>query len=82
MFKYDFQKKDFLYGGIITAIIGLIALVLALIGINTGAFDPLGQALENFHLSDGFFYFLNTQAKKNNATPDANPGVVLVDIKD
>lgn len=77
--QYRFQREDFLYGGIITCIIGVIALVLALIGLTTDAFDPIGHAVENFHLSDGFFY---TQAIKESDNAELNPGIVLVDIQD
>ena len=77
--KYNFQKRDFLYGGIITCIIGGLALVLAMIGLTTGAFDPIGQALNNYHISDGFFY---ARALNQRDSEVLNPGIVLVDIKD
>ena len=75
--KYAFRKKDFLDGGIITGIILAIALVLLLVGIGTQVFDPVGQALKNYHLSDGFFY---TRASRSGKLPELNPDVCLVDI--
>lgn len=77
--KYNFEKKDFLRGAGITGIIGLIALVLALFGLSTGVFDPIGQVIENYRISDGFFY---THSIKHRGTEELNPGIVLVDIHD
>ena len=77
--KYEFDKRDFLYGGIITATIAVIAFLLAIIGLSIEVFDPIGQAFDNFHLSDGFFY---TQAKGHPSTMNTNPDIVIVDIQD
>lgn len=76
--KYRFRKADFLYGGKITFIIGVLALVLVLLGFSTDAFDPVGKALRSFRLSDGFFY---SRAIRERNNTDVNPGIVLVDIK-
>lgn len=75
----NFRKEDFIHGGIITGIIGVIACVVSAIGLSTDVFDPLGQALDNFHISDGFFY---SRSIRNSSHPELNPGIVLVDIKD
>lgn len=77
-FEYGFKKQDFLYGGIITAIIVAIVAVFGALGFCTKVFDPLGQALKNFHLSDGFFF---SQARLSKVK-ETNHGVVLVDIAD
>ena len=74
-----FQKRDFLYGGCITAIIAGIAFFLWIIGFTTDIFDPIGKALDNYHLSDGFFY---AESKRHRAVTDINPGIVIVDIGD
>ena len=75
---YGFRKKDFLYGGIITVIIVSIAFLLALIGLSTKVFDPIGLALDEFQLSDGFFYSNSTRRAPEN---DAIPDIVIVDIE-
>lgn len=77
--KYGFKAKDFLYGAAITAIIALITGALALLGLSTRVFDPIGQAISNFHLSDSFFYSRSLHAGEQK---EANPGVVLVNIAD
>lgn len=77
--KYGFKKRDFLYGGIITAIIVVISLLLSIIGLNTDVFDPIGQAIDSFHLSDGFFY---SRTKHHTSSEEVNPGIVIVDIQD
>lgn len=79
LFKYGFCKKDFLFGGIITVIITAVALILFIIGLSTRVFDPIGQALEGFHLSDGLFY---SQAKRQLSNIEINPDIVIVDIQD
>lgn len=77
-FKYGFKKQDFLFGGMITAIVVVIIAVFGTLGLCTKVFDPLGQALKNFHLSDGFF-FSQTRLSK---VKDTNHGLVVVDIAD
>ena len=78
-FKYDFKRKDLLYGGIITAIIAVIALVLILIGLSTEVFDPIGRAIDEFSISDSFFF---SKTKRHSDCADLNPGIVLIDIAD
>lgn len=75
--KHWMRKSFWLDGFWITALSVLLSLTLYLIGLSFSIFDPLGSALENFHLSDGFFY-----AHNNNRNPVPNEGVVIVDIAD
>ena len=75
--KHWMRKGFWLDGFWITALSVLLALILYLIGLSFSIFDPLGSALENIHLSDGFFYAHNI-----NRNPEPNEGVVIVDIAD
>lgn len=72
------MRKAFWLDGLLITVLSLVlTLALYLIGFSFSIFDPLGDALESFHLSDGFFY-----AHNNNRNPVPNEGVVIVDIAD
>lgn len=78
--KYGFNRRqDFIFGSIITAATAIVALILALIGLSTAVFDPIGQALGNFSLSDGFFY---TKSGGKESGKKMIHDIVIVDIKD
>ena len=72
-------KRDLRNGLVITGLIALVALALRIIGLSTGVFDPVGQAISDFHISDGLFYAKALQEKNSGRV---NSGVVIVDIKD
>lgn len=74
-----FQKRDFLFGGCITAIIIAIGGLLWIIGMNTDVFDPIGKAINNYHISDIFFY---VDSRKHRTVENVNHGVIIVDIHD
>ncbi|MBP5558247.1 MAG: CHASE2 domain-containing protein [Bacteroidales bacterium] len=70
-------KRDSLNGLLITGIIVLITVLLMLVGLSTSVFDPVGQAMDDFRISDGLFY---SRALRVGKSDNVNPGVVIVDI--
>ena len=75
--KHWMRKGFWMDGFWITVLCILLTLALYLLGLSFSIFDPLGNTLDAFHLSDGFFFTHN-----NNRNPVPNEGVVIVDIAD
>lgn len=75
--KHWMQRDFWLDGLWITVLSVSMTLVLYLIGLSLPIFDPLGDALDSFHMSDGFFY-----AHNSDRNPVPNEGIVIVDIAD
>ncbi len=73
--KHWMQRGFWLDGLWITVLSVLMTLVLYLTGLSLPVFDPLGDALDGFHMSDGFFY-----AHNSDRNPVPNEGIVIVDI--
>ena len=57
-------------------VIAALAFALRAIGLSLAVFDPLGQAIDQYHFSDGLFYAKNKITRQSKA----NPGVVIMDI--
>lgn len=69
--KYLFRKEHY----IITALTGLIVLILSIVTFKLPAFDPLAKALKNISVTDLFFSLENKYCD-----PDTCKSIVLVDM--
>ena len=70
------KRRHWWHAAVVVVVIAAMAFALRAIGLSLAVFDPLGQAIDQYHFSDGLFYARNKMTR----LPQANPDVVIMDI--